>query len=170
MVNSARSIGNTQEMNSTYCYSHSCSFFSQNTRSIKPGILWSGKQSKLSQRPRRAWEPALSVHFPRRVLLRSAKRRRTVALRRWAPAGRPGPGAARFPAWKAAPGGRQRPGPHEGDPGPAQTGAGNTSGRGNPAGGNPAPQREPLCLRGAPRRGYWVPRTQNTRSSASSRT
>lgn len=45
----ARSIGSTQKMNGTYCYSHSCSFFSQNPTSIKPGILWYGKQSKLSQ-------------------------------------------------------------------------------------------------------------------------
>lgn len=75
-------------MNGTYCYSHSCSFFSQNTKSIKPGILWSGKQSKLSQPPTSGDTGATAqglgaspVHFPGRVLF-SAKRLRTVALRR----------------------------------------------------------------------------------------
>lgn len=176
MVNSARSIGSTQEMNGTYCYSHSCSFFSQNTKSIKPGILWSGKQSKLSQPPTSGDTGATAqglgaspVHFPGRVLFSAKRWRRTVALRRWAPARPPAPGAARFRAWKATPGGRQRPGPGQDDLGPVQTGAGNAPHRGKPAGGNPAPQRELLCIRGAPRRGYWVPRTQNTRSSASSR-
>lgn len=79
-------------MNGTYCYSHSCSFFSQNTKSIKPGILWSGKQSKLSQPPTSGDTGATAqglgaspVHFPGRVLFSAKRRRRTVALRRWAP-------------------------------------------------------------------------------------
>lgn len=70
-------------MNGSYCYSHSCSFFSQNPRSIKPGILWSGKQSKLNQPPMsgdtRATAQGLGaspVHFPGQVLLGSPKRRR----------------------------------------------------------------------------------------------